>query len=324
MLPVTLPSASVYPSVENRLEAAEQLRRTDVEQLHYKSNILQVGTFHCPPTYPLFHTAGKIHGYVLAFPRTSVYIQYAQHKQPIVADPNVVMLYNPGQDYERKQLSELGDISDWFAFKPQVVREVIKPYDPYVAEREKELFLFSHGPSTAEVYFLHRLVQQMARLPQRDTLFIEETLQNVLERIVAFTYQVHGERREPARPSTARQHRELADATKALIAQQYAADLSLDEIAQTLYTSTYHLCRVFRQQTGQTIHNYRNQMRLRVSLDIVAATTFHLTDIALSLGYANHSHFTTTFRNTFGISPSTWRETASLKQLREMGQIVSS
>lgn len=33
-----------------------------------------------------------------------------------------------------------------------------------------------------------------------------------------------------------------------------------------------------------------------------------LTELALDLGYSSHSHFTVTFRRTFGISPSHYRK----------------
>ncbi len=39
------------------------------------------------------------------------------------------------------------------------------------------------------------------------------------------------------------------------------------DIARRLGTSPFHLCRVFRELTGQTMHEYRTQLQVRDSLE---------------------------------------------------------
>jgi len=55
------------------------------------------------------------------------------------------------------------------------------------------------------------------------------------------------------------------------------------------------------------LHAYRNQLRLRAALESLAERHADLTGIALDLGFSSHSHFTETFRRTFGRTPSSVR-----------------
>ena len=41
----------------------------------------------------------------------------------------------------------------------------------------------------------------------------------------------------------------------------------MDSTPRSVHSSPFHLARVFRTRTGFTIHGYRNQLRLRSSLD---------------------------------------------------------
>jgi AraC-like DNA-binding protein len=46
------------------------------------------------------------------------------------------------------------------------------------------------------------------------------------------------------------------------------------------------------------------------------------TRIALDLGFASHSHFSTAFLREFGITPSQFRLTATTRRVREMSRIL--
>jgi AraC-like DNA-binding protein len=58
-----------------------------------------------------------------------------------------------------------------------------------------------------------------------------------------------------------------------------------------------------------TLHAYVHELRLRTALERVADGE-DLTRVALDLGYASHSHFTSLFRRAFGVTPSDFRQHA--------------
>ena len=86
----------------------------------------------------------------------------------------------------------------------------------------------------------------------------------------------------------------------------------------------YHLARVFKERTGLTLHAYRDQLRLRASLDPVAEGRADLTELALDLGYSSHSHFTDAFRRAFGAPPRAIRRAATAAELLEMSKILEA
>jgi len=84
------------------------------------------------------------------------------------------------------------------------------------------------------------------------------------------------------------------------------------------------MCRLFREQTGRTIHAYRTQLRLRTALSRLADGERDLTRLALDLGFADQSHFTNAFRRTFDVSPAVFRRSLSARLLRETSKILQA
>jgi AraC-like DNA-binding protein len=97
-----------------------------------------------------------------------------------------------------------------------------------------------------------------------------------------------------------------------------SASPSLATVARAVNSSPFHLSRVFRHEVGMSIHKYLVRLRLALALEWLADDTTGLSAVALGLGFASHSHFTTVFRRTFDLSPSAFRRTASGNRLRKL------
>lgn len=112
----------------------------------------------------------------------------------------------------------------------------------------------------------------------------------------------------PPRASRDIAHRDLADRACALLAADPAASHRLHDIARALGVSPFYLARIFHAQIGVSLHRYLLQIRLGLALEQIAAGERNLSTLALSLGFATHSHFSATFRRTIGSSPRAMRE----------------
>jgi AraC family transcriptional regulator len=106
-----------------------------------------------------------------------------------------------------------------------------------------------------------------------------------------------------ARPVANRRQAELIDETKAILIRRFGEALSLDQVAQAVGTSPFHLARLFRRYTGFSLHGYRTRIRLLHALDRLEEARGALTDLALDLGFSSQSHFTDAFRRAFGVPP---------------------
>jgi AraC family transcriptional regulator len=87
-----------------------------------------------------------------------------------------------------------------------------------------------------------------------------------------------------------------------------------------VHCSPYHLACVFRRESGLSIRQYRQRLRLREGLLRVAEGEQNLSALALALGFSSHSHFTDSFRNAFGVAPSACRSALSSRRLEEMSR----
>lgn len=74
-----------------------------------------------------------------------------------------------------------------------------------------------------------------------------------------------------------------------------------------LHLSHYHFCRLFKQSTGITPHQYLTQCRIDRAKQLLLTTRLTITEIAFAVGSTNHSSFTRLFRQYVGVPPKVFR-----------------
>ncbi|MBD2000600.1 helix-turn-helix transcriptional regulator [Leptolyngbya sp. FACHB-541] len=85
-------------------------------------------------------------------------------------------------------------------------------------------------------------------------------------------------------------------------------DISLADMAGILGLSQYHFCRLFKQSTGRTPHQYLTQCRIDRAKQFLSKPELTITEIAFEVGFTNHSSFTRLFRQCVGVTPKMFRE----------------
>ncbi|SHJ37656.1 helix-turn-helix domain-containing protein [Parasporobacterium paucivorans] len=84
--------------------------------------------------------------------------------------------------------------------------------------------------------------------------------------------------------------------------------LTLDEIADSVYLSKTYLSSIFKKETGQSITNYINNVRIDKSKSILLLENSSIIDIANACGFEDHSYYTKVFKNIVGVPPKKFRE----------------
>ncbi|MCP3957742.1 MAG: helix-turn-helix transcriptional regulator [bacterium] len=285
----------------------------------YRSSELTVGKFEVELDDPRFRDSGPIEQFPVVFPSTPIWIRH-RGGDPFLTDRTRVVLYNRRQRYTRQAGARAGDRCHWFSFSRGIVGEIAASLDPE-ADRDRP-YRFATAPCASETFLAHRLVvHQLSSCPETDGLFVEETLLALLRRILSQAYSFRGV--EPRALRSRSNHRELAERVAVLLAGKYRVLLSLAQIAAAVGSSPFHLSRVFRRQTGSSIHGHRHQLRLRAGLEEVLETDKDLTEIALGLGFSSHSHFTGAFGRAFRWTPSELRKRASRRLLGSLAARLS-
>jgi AraC family transcriptional regulator len=84
--------------------------------------------------------------------------------------------------------------------------------------------------------------------------------------------------------------------------------LSLASIATELHMSQFYFCRLFKQSTGMTPHQYLTQQRIERAKQLLRLPELTITRISEDCGFANQSHFAKYFRLRTGVSPQQFRK----------------
>lgn len=260
-----------------------------------------IGEFRCPVDHPYFVNSGPIPDPLIVFPRTAVWIQH-DGARAFHSDPNVVTIYNRGQVYRRRASSNAGDRCDWYALSDDVARDLAATVDARAADADRP-FTRSRAGSTSSLYLRQRALHQQVLRGEVGALELDE-------RVFDIAFDVLSGGIGPAarsRPSIEKRRDDVVDAARAILSSDAAANISVRDVARAVGTSPFHLCRLFRAQTGKTMRAYRNELRCRLALEDFAMGASTISAIAHRLGFASHAHLVRVTHELFGCTPSTLR-----------------
>lgn len=92
------------------------------------------------------------------------------------------------------------------------------------------------------------------------------------------------------------------------ITENYAAQISIEDIASYVGISRSQLFRSFELVMGISPKEYLTQYRIKKACHLLTETSHSMTAIANSLGFDNSLYFSKAFRKSMGVSPSEYRE----------------
>lgn len=87
----------------------------------------------------------------------------------------------------------------------------------------------------------------------------------------------------------------------------YSEDISLDGLAESLGFNKSYLCVAFKKDTGFTILDCLNTIRIRRAAELIVYSDHSLTQVADLCGFASVSHFNRVFLKYAGITPGQCR-----------------
>ena len=86
------------------------------------------------------------------------------------------------------------------------------------------------------------------------------------------------------------------------INEHFREELSVEDLAERFYLSPYHFMRLFKAQTGTTVHAYVRQKRLMHAARLIREG-MPAAKAAAESGFGDYSAFHRAFKESFGISP---------------------
>ena len=234
----------------------------------------------------------------MVFPFRGVYVRHLGNDQA-VAEANQVVFFNATEGYRVSHPVPGGDASLTLVIREAQLRELAPPAllrdSPALAFRQQRLRI------DARAQVLVALLRHSLREKIAEPLEAESLALTLVQRAL-------GPRTTHRAGATVGRQR-LVDRVKLVLSSDLARRWTLAEIAAEVRGSPVYLTQVFQQVEGLPLYRYQLRLRLARALDLIARYD-DLTALSLDLGFSSHSHFSASFRQLYGRSPSEFRQLA--------------
>ena len=86
--------------------------------------------------------------------------------------------------------------------------------------------------------------------------------------------------------------------------QNYSGKLTLGSIASHVHLNPSYLCRIFRNETGASIIDTLNMIRIKKAKELLKSRKYKVADVAYAVGISDPGYFTHVFSRYTGMSPT--------------------
>lgn len=83
--------------------------------------------------------------------------------------------------------------------------------------------------------------------------------------------------------------------------------ITLDQLAREAGISRSHLCRLFREETGESPSEYVLRRKLEEAASLLSESSYTVGEITGILGFASQSYFSACFKKRYGLTPYGYR-----------------
>jgi AraC family transcriptional regulator of adaptative response / methylphosphotriester-DNA alkyltransferase methyltransferase len=109
------------------------------------------------------------------------------------------------------------------------------------------------------------------------------------------------------RSSTIRLRTSLFEEATEIVDHEYAAELSLDDIARRVASSRRQLQRAYAEIGGTTFRDHLTRVRMQKAAEMLSTRALTVREVAHRVGYRQPAQFAKAFRRYLGVAPSDFR-----------------
>jgi AraC-like DNA-binding protein len=126
------------------------------------------------------------------------------------------------------------------------------------------------------------------------------------------------------RPATIRHRTSLFDDAVAIVDVEYAADLSLDDIARRVASSRRQLQRAYAEIGQTTFREHLTGVRMDRAAEMLQTRGLTVREVAHRVGYRQPAQFAKAFRRHHGLAPSDFRASRRFGALAGAGTAAAA
>ena len=102
----------------------------------------------------------------------------------------------------------------------------------------------------------------------------------------------------------------LVSLSKSYIEKNYRLDITAESLGNMLYISSSHMRSIFKSETGYTVQQYTEKVRMKNAVLLLTNTNQPVQNIAEEVGYRSIQTFFRVFKKIYGVTPGEYRKSA--------------
>lgn len=99
----------------------------------------------------------------------------------------------------------------------------------------------------------------------------------------------------------------VVEEAKKYIRENYAKDISLDDVSGQVDVSPYYFSRLFREETGETFLEYLTSLRIERAKELMKDIGISIKEVCAEVGYSDPNYFSRLFKKAVGLTPTEYR-----------------
>ncbi|NCA99203.1 MAG: response regulator [Clostridia bacterium] len=128
---------------------------------------------------------------------------------------------------------------------------------------------------------------------------IQELRQVTQDKIRDLAIQMSGVRGRPVS--------DIIAAAKKLIDENYAGNVSLESVAESIALSPHYFSRLFSSQVGKTFIDYLTDLRMAKACQLLREGRLSIKEVSSAIGYTDPNYFSRIFKKIIGQTPTEYR-----------------
>ncbi len=244
---------------------------------------------------------------------------FATKERSYRVTPYSYLIFNEGQKYSARIQSEIECETVSVFFRPKFAEEVLSSLvcpEDYILDN-------GHANSTQPVTFMEMIYQVdgklmpfvykfclAAKIGHDDDEWLEEEFYLLLKHLLVVHRKVGDEiERIPAvkRTTKVEVYKRLNNA-RDYIDESFSGEIKIEDAAKAACMSNFHFLRLFKNVFGETPYQYITQKRIAKAFDLILKSEMPITEVCLETGFNSLSSFSWLFKQKYGMSPETMRD----------------
>ena len=152
------------------------------------------------------------------------------------------------------------------------------------------------------------LLDEMLYEFNNEKKYYEINIKADLLKLLAIISREYEKRDVEKNPEVFEKYRDAINYTLKYINENYNKEFSLEDASKMAMMSLAYFSFIFKQITGKTFVEYKNNLRLAKAIDLMKDLSLSITDICYAVGFNDTAYFSKIFKKDTGISPRQYRK----------------